>query len=102
MFRAGLLCGFALRLLLALRLRPVFRRIKLRVRYRHHGFRVSEEFLDERVELLHAGRLARGEVVLFAEIIAEVKEQVAMRAVLAAVEDADELPVTAVRDDSGW
>ena len=77
-------------------------RIEGWVHHRNHGVGVYEKLADERVEFCDEFRSLRGEVVLLRQISSQIVEQVAMGTVVPAVEDADQLPITAVDGNGRW
>ena len=73
----------------------ILRGVEVRIRQWQDSPCVSEKRLDQRIQFLHTfGELA-GQVVLFAEIFAQIEQLPAMLSVLAAMKDADQLPIAA-------
>jgi hypothetical protein len=71
----------------------MLRRIECGVRHGHDGLGVGTETRGERIEVGREVGFLRGEVVPLAEVVAQVEQQMPVRAVLAAVKDAKELPI---------
>jgi len=95
----GLTGGLAFRRRLAFKFLTILRGIESGIRHGHDGLGVGQKLFDERIEVGNKLGLLWRQVVFFAEILAEIKQQMTMSALIAAVENADELPVATMHRD---
>ena len=79
----------------------VFFRIEGGIGDGEDGFAFLQKFRDELLEFADGLGIFFGEVVLFADILAEIVEVIVMGLIFALEEFADELPVVVVDRDGG-